>query len=318
MTHYWLFWAVALCVLLVPVAITLYCFFNVFYVPKRKPEDPNVFEIPEGDIYEVYREDMVNWTKMIRSMPREEMEITSFDGLVLRGRYYEFAPGAPVELLFHGYRGNAERDLNGGVARCFSLGRSAILIDHRASGRSEGHVTTFGIYERLDCREWVNFALERFGPDVKLILTGVSMGAATVMMAMGETLPPNVVCVLADCGYTSPKEIICKVIRDMHLPAPVVYPFVRLAARLFGHFDLEETSPLEAVAKAAVPLILIHGDNDEFVPYEMSARLYEACASPKKLVPIAGAGHGLAYPADREGYVKALADFEAEWGFLKK
>lgn len=314
MMYFWIGLPVAL-VLLLPLGVTVYCFFKVFYVPNRDPADPDRYEIPDGKIYEPYREDMVRWTKMIRGMPREEVEVTSFDGLTLRGRYYECQPGAPVELLFHGYRGNAERDLNGGVARCFALGRNAILIDHRAGGRSDGNVTTFGIRERLDCLQWVQFALRRFGPDVKLILTGVSMGAATVMMAMGEELPPNVVCVLADCGYTSPKEIICKVIRDMHLPPRVFYPFVRLAARLFGRFDLEETSALEAVVRTKVPLILIHGDADDFVPYEMSARIYEACRSQKKLVPIKGAGHGLAYPADPEGYVQVLADFQRECGF---
>jgi len=313
--YFWLWLSVALVLLLVPLGITVYCFFKVFYVPGRDPEDPDAYEIPDGEIYEPYREGIVAWTKMIREMPREDVEITSFDGLTLRGRYYEYAPGAPVELLFHGYRGNAERDLSGGVARCFSLGRSAILIDHRAGGRSDGHVTTFGIRERRDCLAWVQYALQRFGPEVKLILTGVSMGAATVMMAMSEPLPPNVVCVLADCGYSSPREIICKVMRDMHLPAEVFYPFVRLAARLFGRFDLEETSPLEAVRKTDIPLILIHGDVDAFVPYEMSVRVFEACRSQKKLVPIRGAGHGLAYPTDPEGYVQALTDFQQECGF---
>lgn len=295
----------------------LICFFRVFYAPKRKVLREDEYEIPEGKIYEAYREPMINWTKMIRSIPHEEVSITSFDGLTLRGKYYEYQAGAPVELLFHGYKGNAERDLSGGVERCFALGRSVILIDHRASGRSDGHVISFGINERRDCLGWINFAIERFGKDVKLMISGVSMGAATVMMAAGEELPSNVVCVLADCGYTSAKEIIMKVMKEMKLPEGLLYPFVKLGARIYGGFDLEETSPMEALRKSRVPVILLHGDTDDFVPWDMSRRLYEVCASQKKFVTIAGAGHGLAFPADREGYIRAVKEFEDECGFLK-
>jgi fermentation-respiration switch protein FrsA (DUF1100 family) len=242
------------------------------------------------------------------------MSIVTPDGLTLRGRYYECNPGGIIEILFHGYRGNSERDMSGGVERCFALGRNALIVDHRGAGQSDGHVTTFGIRERWDCLLWVERVIERFGPDTKIILTGISMGAATVMMAAGEKLPENVICVLADCGYSSPREIIRKVIRDLKLPM-MLYPFIRLGGILFGRFDLEETSPIEAVQKCRVPLILIHGEADGFVPCEMSRLVYEACVSPKKIVTVPGAGHGLSFPVDKEGYLKALADFQQECGF---
>ncbi|MBQ9121629.1 MAG: alpha/beta hydrolase [Clostridia bacterium] len=296
--------------------IALICFFRVFYSPRRKPMGPEDFPIPDGEIYEPYREQIVDWMRQIRAMPREAMEVTSFDGLTLRGMYYECKKGAPVELLFHGYRGNAERDLAGGVERCFALGRNVILIDQRAGGSSDGHVTTFGVKERLDCLTWINFAIRRFGKDVRLVIGGVSMGAATVMMAAGEDLPENVVCVMADCGYTSAKEIICKVIAEMHLPPKLLYPFVKLGAKWFGRFDLEETSPMEAVKRSKTPIVFIHGDTDDFVPFEMSRALYEACISPKKFAEVKGAGHGLAYPVDKEGYLHALREFEEECRFF--
>lgn len=290
------------------------CYRRVFYSPARKAPGEDEFELPEGKIYEPHYEKMREWMKMTRQAPHEDVSITSFDGLLLRGRYYEYKKGALTELLFHGYKSNSERDLSGGVERCFSLGRNALLIDHRASGRSDGHVISFGINERRDCLSWVDFAAERFGDDVKLIITGISMGAATVMMAAGERLPENVVCVLADCGYTSPREIIEKVMRDMKLSPTLLYPFVRLGARLFGHFDLEESSPIEAVKRATVPMIFVHGDTDDFVPCEMSERLYDACASShKRLVTVHGAGHGLAYPIDKEGYLRSLSEFQKEF-----
>ena len=293
---------------------SLICFLMVFYSKKRVPLGPDEYEIPPGEIYEAFREDMVEWTKKIRSMPHEDMEITSFDGLKLRAKYYEYEAGAPIEILFHGYKGCAERDLSGGVERCFRLGRNVILVDQRASGRSDGHVITFGIREYRDCHSWVKHAIERFGEDVKLIIGGVSMGAATVMMAAGEPLPKNVIGVLADCGYTSPKEIICKVVKDMKLPPRVFYPFIKLGARIFGRFDLEQTSPIEAMRKCTLPIVFVHGDTDDFVPYSMSVRLCDECAAEKKtLITIKGAGHGLAFPADRDGYVGALAQIKENW-----
>ena len=313
---HWCLWCLFIVagLLVLTILTSLICFLMVFYSKKRKPLGPDEYEIPEGEIYEVYREDMVEWTKEIRSMPHEDMEITSFDGLKLRGKYYEYKAGAPVEILFHGYKGNAERDLCGAVERAFKVGRNALIVDHRAAGFSDGHVISFGINERRDCLGWINKVIEKFGENVKIVITGISMGAATVMMAAGETLPNNVVSVLADCGYTSPKEIICKVVKDMKLPVKVFYPFIKLGARMFGRFDLEEASPIEAMKRCSVPIVFVHGDNDDFVPYDMSARLCEACASEKKiLITVKGAGHGLAYPSDREGYVNELNRIYGEW-----
>ena len=308
----WLWVAViaVLAVMLAAILTALVCFFLVFYSPARKLPGEDDYPLPRGEIYEVFREQIVDWVKMVRTLPHETFSICSYDGLTLRGNYYEYKKGAPVELLFHGYRGCAERDLCGGVARCFALGRNALIIDQRAGGSSEGHVITFGIREHRDCLSWVDFAIAHFGNDAKLILTGISMGAATVMMAAGTDLPKNVVCVLADCGYTSPSEIIKKVIGDLKLSPTVFYPFIKLGARLFGRFDLEKTSPLEAMKRCRVPVIFIHGDTDAFVPFEMSQRLYDVCTAKKAFLAVPGAGHGLAFPVDQTAYLKALSDFQ--------
>ena len=176
------------------LAASYVCYRIAFYAPPRKPKDPERIEIPEGEIYEVFREDMENWIRQARARRPEPVEITSFDGLRLTGKYYEYAPGAPMELMFHGYRGGAERDLSGGVYRCFRLGRSALVVDQRTAGGSGGKVITFGIKEHRDCLSWVDFAVQKFGPDVKIILTGISMGASTVLMAGGEDPPRRALC----------------------------------------------------------------------------------------------------------------------------
>ena len=305
MTFLWILLALAVLVLL----IAYICFYMAFFVPRHGPVAPDDYTIPVGEIYEPFRDQMVAWMKEIRAMPHEHFYITSFDGLKLHGRYYEYAPGAPIELMFHGYRGNADRDLCGGVQRCFALKRSALVVDQRAAGESQGKVITFGIKEHRDCLAWVDFMVSHFGPDVKILLTGISMGASTVLMAAGKPLPPQVKGVLADCGFSSAKAIMCKVIRQMNLPVKPLYPFVRLGAILYGGFDPESYSAAEAVKKATVPVLFFHGESDDFVPYEMSKENFDACASRKQLVLTPGAGHGLCYPVDPEIYLQTLRDF---------
>ena len=100
-----------------------------------------------------------------------------------------------------------------------------------------------------------------------------------------------------------------KVIRQMALPPKLSYPFVKLGARLFGGFDLEETSPQEALKKCKVPVIFYHGEADDFVPCQMSKINYDACVSRKMLVTIPGAGHGLSYPVEPDTYLTTLKEF---------
>ena len=98
----------------------------------------------------------------------------------------------------------------------------------------------------------------------------------------------------------------------MKLPADILYPFAKLGARLFGGFDLDETSPIEMTKNSNLPTLFFHGDNDVFVPHYMSEENFKACAAPKKLVIIKGAGHGLAFPIDQELYIKEAREFFRE------
>jgi len=281
----------------------------VFYVPDRKNRDLDEINLPPGKIYEPFYDNMREWVIAARSTPHEDVTITSFDGLKLTGKYYEFAPGAPVELMFHGYRGSAERDMAGGMHRAFRLGHSALIVEQRCSGESEGNVITFGINEHRDCLAWLDFAIDYIGSDVKIILTGISMGATSVLIAAGRKLPDNVIGVLADCGFHSAKDVICSVANSMHLSSKVLYPFVRLAARLFGHFDLEELTAEEALQHCEVPVLFFHGEDDDYVPSYMSEINYAACTSRKKLVMIPGAGHGLSFPVDPDRYICEMDSF---------
>lgn len=290
------------------------CYYMAFYSPKRKPVGEDEYPTPDGEIYEPHRERMIEWIKKMRAHSHEDIEIKSFDGLTLRGKYFHGVDeNSIVEIMIHGYRGTSERDMCGGIQRAFEVGHNVILVDQRASGRSDGHTITFGIKERYDALAWVDYAIRKFGPDCRIMLTGISMGGATVMLASELDLPKNVIGILEDCGYSSAKEILKKVIKEMKLPANLLYPFLRLGARIFGGFNLEAASPIEAVKKSPVPIIFVHGEDDAFVPCEMSVACYEACTAPKMLHTVPGAGHGLAYVIENDEYIKVLAQFEKEY-----
>ena len=289
--------------------VTAGIYFFAFSSPR--PFRTKDTKLPSGVQYEYERERMLSMIAELAAVPCEDVWIRSYDGLRLHGRYYHVREGAPVQIQFHGYRGTAIRDFSGGCRLARSLGQNVLLVDQRAQGLSGGLTMPFGVRERRDCLSWVEYALGRFGPDTDIFLAGVSMGAATVLMAAGLELPRNVRGIIADCPYDTPLNIIRKVCsEDMRLPAALLLPAVRAAARIFGRFSLAEASPLEAVRKTRIPILLIHGEADMFVPCGMSRRLFAECASPvKKLVTVPGAGHALSFIVDWQSYHDAMVEF---------
>ncbi|MBQ8293620.1 MAG: alpha/beta hydrolase [Bacilli bacterium] len=288
---------------------TYFCFYLAFYVKRKKKVDKEKIETPKGKIYEPYKEKMIKWIKEMRTYPHTHHYITSFDGLKLHASYYEKQKGGIIEIMFPGYRGSAERDLAGGIARAFKINHNVLMVDQRTSCDSEGNVVTFGIKERFDCVKWAKYVVENIDPDAKIILTGVSMGAATVILASELDLPKNVIGILADCGFSSQKAIISKVIKQIHLPAKIFYPFVKLGAKIFGKFNIEERAPIDAAKNTNLPIIFFHGDEDNFVPHHMSIDMYNSKKDKKEILIVPKAGHGLAYILNPPVYLEKLINF---------
>lgn len=155
------------------------------YVPPRCDED--VFSMPDTEQYNVFRAQSEKMIRDTLSIPYEDVFITSFDGLRLHAKFYAASERkAPVQIMFHGYKSSAERDFCGGLREGIDGGFNVLLVDQRAHGESEGKYLTFGVNERFDCLSWASYAAERFGNDVKIYLYGISMGAATVLMASAQ------------------------------------------------------------------------------------------------------------------------------------
>lgn len=285
-----------------------YGIYRISFYHKPSPEVP-----APGDMKSrlAYRDAMDADAAVLDNAPYEEVHLTAQDGTDLFGRYYHHQDGAPVVLIFHGYTGYAQRDGLGGYILCRKLGYNVLLPDQRAHGHSGGHTITMGAKEQYDAQGWANWAAERFGLDTPLFLMGVSMGAATVMLASGLPLPSSVKGIVADCGYTSAKEITRKCLPDYlpHTPVWLAYAVGRLGARLYGHFEPNRIDCTAAVSRATVPILFIHGEEDGFVPCEMSRKNYDACASRKQLLTIPGAAHAVCYYRDTPLYTRVTTKF---------
>ena len=286
-----------------------YAVYRVAFYQKPTTKVPSPADMPTR---ECYRKAMGPDADALARDMFKAVHITAQDGTPLAARYYHHADGAPLAIIFHGYRGYAERDGLGGYTLSTALGYNVLLPAQRAHGYSGGHTNTMGVKERYDARDWTVWARSRFGPEVPIFLMGVSMGAATVLLAAGLNLPDNVCGIVADCGYTSPREITRKCLPEYlpGMPLELTYAVGRLGAILFGHFDPEAADCEAAAAQSKVPILFVHGDADGFVPYDMGKRNYEACrAKGKKFLTVHGAEHAVSYYHDNDAYTKQATEF---------
>ena len=262
--------------------------------------------------YDPYRPRMRELFRDFSERPFQTVTIRSHDGLTLSARYYHTAPNAPLDICFHGYKSHPITDFSGGSSLSFALGHNLLLVDQRGQHDSEGHTITFGILERWDVLSWAEYAIEQFGEDVKITLYGVSMGGATVLMAAGLPLPEQVKGIVADCPFAVPEEIILNVGQKQHYPPALIRPFLHLGAGLWGRFRLSETDALQAVSQARIPILIIHGEDDSYVPCYMSAPVAQANPSLVRRYTFPGADHAISLLVDEERYRGIITGFTEE------
>lgn len=283
-----------------------YAYRITFYAPPS-----NHTKVPDANEpqFAQHREVLDRLFKQIMDRPCEYVTIVSHDGLTLSARYYHVRDGAPIDLCFHGYRSTCFTDFAGGSQLSFKMGHNLLLVDQRAHGRSEGSNISFGIKERLDVQSWAEYAAERFGPDAKLLIYGVSMGGATVLMASGLELPANVKGIIADCPFSSPMEVILHVAKNNPVPQWLVKPFVIVGAKVYGGIDIMEMDAVRAVKNARVPILIIHGEADTFVPCHMSEPAQQANPALVHRHTFPGAEHALSYMVDSQRYEAIVKQF---------
>ena len=295
-----------LLLILILLGGAFYAYRVAFYSPNEERDKiPSV----KGHQYDPYRTEMKRLFHDLNDRQCEYVTIRSHDGLTLSGRYYHVQDGAPLDIGFHGYRSSPMTDFSGGAGLSFQMGHNLLLVDQRSHGRSEGNTITFGILERHDLLQWVAYAVNRFGKETQIILYGISMGGTTVLMASELDIPNNIKGIIADCPYSSPVDIMVHVSKKMPVPTFLVTPFVILGGYIFGHFNVNEATAAKAVANASVPILLIHGDADGFVPPEMSEEVYWANPKMIRRYTFPGADHGISYLVDPQRYQTIVEEF---------
>lgn len=241
--------------------------------------------------------------------PHEDVYIHSYDGLKLHATHFP-SETKKVAICFHGYTSEGMSDYIGLSDYYMRNGFGMVLPDARAHGKSEGEYIGFGCLDRWDVLRWVEWVIRKYGKDVQILLHGISMGGATVLMASGINLPHQVKGIVSDCGFTSPKYVFTHVLHTMyHLPA---FPLIQISdyvTKKKAGYGLDECNAAREVKKSSMPILLIHGENDFFVPYSMCEEIYENCPSGSKKLMVRGASHAESYYKDTKAYENALDDY---------
>ena len=290
----------------------IYTYFFRLAFCKNKPQNtPYTFS---GSDNEEHKKRIKNGLEWFNAQPKEDIYIESHDGLKLHGVYLNVNPETrKLILMFHGYR-SSFRDFACAYEYYAQLGFNMIVVDQRSHGLSEGKFITYGVLERYDVVSWLEYAKQKYPENNDIYIDGISMGASTVLMA--SDLVTGVKGIIADCGYTSAKDIITCVAKGMHVPAFFVHP-LGFMARIFCGIDYTY-STVDSLKKTNIPVIFVHGLSDDFVPAYMTEENYQVCNSKKTMVLVENAPHGYSFLIDEKRVKNELERFfnESEKGAL--
>lgn len=230
--------------------------------------------------------------------------------------YYIAAPHptAKTAVIVHGYTDNAIRMMHIGYLYNHNLQYNILLPDLQYHGRSEGNAIQMGWKDRLDVMEWMDVAQHVYGDSTRMVVHGISMGAATTMMVSGEQQPAYVKCFVEDCGYTSVWDEFSKEIKEQFdlSPFPLLYFSSALCKLKYG-WGFKEASALNQVKKCHLPMLFIHGSADTYVPTKMVYTLFESKPEPKELWIVPGAKHALSFLENQKAYTDKVQCFTSKY-----
>lgn len=299
--------------LLLPIAVLLGVGFYLFIVAcKRRPDRPWLDEEAMRKTHYNQYYDNIRFGHQWLQENARDVWTQSHDGLKLHAYWIPAEKPIGTIVLMHGYRSSMLVDFSLIVPYYHSIGLNLLIPHQRSHGPSEGKYITFGVKESRDVHSWLQYH-DRVLYQGKVVISGLSMGASTVLFTASDRLPENVKGIIGDCGFTSPWEIISRVYKQTtKLSAGPVLWAAELWARLFAGFSLKEKDTRITLANTKLPILLIHGKADDFVPCYMSQQAYDKCVSKKHMHLVDGAGHGTSFLYDSTGVKEALRSFIAD------
>ena len=239
----------------------------------------------------------------------EDLFITSKDNLKLHNYLIKNKiTSNKWVIIVHGYTSQG-KEMSSFAQTFYNMGYNIIMPDLRGHGQSGGNYIGMGWDERLDIIDLTNYIVNNY-PNTKIVLFGVSMGAATVMSTSGEKLPSNVKAIIEDCGYTSAWDQFAYQLKTLFkLPSFPLLPAASLICKIKSGFFISKASPIKQIKKSTIPTLFIHGDKDDFVPFFMLDKLYTTFPGEKYKLVIHGATHATASYVNPKLYWETIENF---------
>lgn len=304
---------IILILILIVLTILYFVIGNYFYEIALNPNSSKTFVLGEVEENEQQKESRLQTENWLREKSNDVYITTSNNGN-LKLHAYEIINEKDTDIwsiVIHGYCSQG-KDMTYYAKEYYNRGYNVLIVDLRGHGKSEGNYIGMGWHDRLDIIDWTNYLINK-DSNCQIILHGVSMGAATVMMATGEDLPANVKVAIEDCGYSSIWDEFKMQLKLLYnLPTfPVLNAASSVCQRRAG-YKIEEGSSIEQVKKSKTPTLFIHGDQDKFVPFEMLDKVYEAANCKKEKLVIEGAAHAESVSVNPDLYWRTIDSFIEE------
>jgi fermentation-respiration switch protein FrsA (DUF1100 family) len=221
----------------------------------------------------------------------KEVCFTTEDGKRLHGWFFPLHGESPVVLFCHGNAGNISHRLEN-VRLLVREGLQVFLFDYRGYGKSSGNPSEHGIY--LDGLAAFDYVAKKEGiPPATIIPFGRSLGAA---VAIEICLRREVRSLIIESAFTSTRDVARAT--PLFLPVSYILP---------AHYN-----NLSKIGKINVSKLIIHGRDDEIIPFSMGQKLFEAAKAPKHFLPLEKAGHNDTFVVGGKAYFEALARFAYE------
>ena len=301
---------IILIVILLVLTILYFVVGNYFYEIALNPKSSKTFVLGEVEESEQQKESRIqteNWLDEISN----DVYITTSNNGKLKLHAYEIINQKNTDIwsiVIHGYCSQG-KDMIYYAKQYYNKGYNVLSVDLRGHGKSEGDYIGMGWHDRLDIIDWANYLINK-NPNSKIILHGVSMGAATVMMATGENLPNNIKVAIEDCGYSSIWDEFKMQLKVLfNLPEFPVLNAASAVCKIRAGYMLEEGSAVDQVRKSKTPTLFIHGDLDSFVPFEMLDKVYQATSCEKEKLVIKGAAHAASSGVNPNLYWETIDEF---------